>query len=80
MTSNVGNATPSRCASMMYPKMLIPFYPEYFVCLFKHVTPNIQNNYLSQILLFQNNKSCYLMTQQESEILLFLECLSFQLK
>lgn len=66
---------------MMHPKMVIPFYLEYFffTCLFKHMPPNIQNNYLSQILLLPNNKSCYPMTQQESEILLFLECLSFQL-
>lgn len=66
---------------MMHPKTLIPFYPEYFffLCLFKHMLPNIQNDYLSQILLFQNNKSCCLMNEQESEILLFLEYLSFQL-
>lgn len=66
---------------MVHPKMLIHFYPEYlfFLRLFKHMHPNIPNNYWAWILLFQNNKSCYLMTQQESEILLFLECLAFQL-
>lgn len=39
---------------MIHPKMFILFYVEYFffLRLFKHMPSNIQNNYLSQILLF----------------------------
>lgn len=82
MTSNAGNVTPLKKCQYDAPQSAHSFLSRILLLsLFvqTHVPWYPRKLLKPKFFLLKNNKSWYLITQQDSEILLFLECLSFQL-